>query len=675
MSSTRLLGVLFGLFGLVFGLPEISSAQGAPRSTKSAKVNRAKDSDHTMPLKFDVLGDGIELPARELEYDASGENNLNIAGLDLNSTSLSAKILKGKKLHSRLAKSFGEDAEQFFFLFQWPEGLLPEGNLEMISRSGRVVLRFDLNDEGKEEWRRQLATWRTGLIAGGLPKAQAEKAPLFKIGFGQRVEAPRKGSAFEPGLEPFRFCLTKNYDLGFTRLCTPMYEVRLVKKVPVIVLLPLTSAPPRIIAFNESAPLKNSVPVAADQKVQFFAELANGMSYEFLSSPLPLNLVEMNVEPGATEARLVSWGPRPSLPVKELNREEEGFFDKIGFQQTIGDLREFWELRIPLNNTAVYLPGTTGGIFKQQIVINKLPSESIRPYLDSRTIEASYVDGVKIFGRAGPGSKLSTKQNSIEPRGGQEFVWYFQNRKRGETNRSYLTIKNGDQEFRAYHEMYKGYPRELSTRLSGIVSSEGSLVMMGELAFNYWFEDIFGWTNYYLARQRWGLSTKYFQSLTNFSLASSSATSTNTGILKVVTADLKYRLSPGLWNRDESWGLMGSYQKINYLSFDSAFTGGGIFWARSMPKIFDDLFNILPMFRYPKWVDADFILYFLPGDAKTKINSVTYALNFHGKVMWTNAFFGEAGFGVKQYGFQDSTTLKKLQFGSLYGTVGLGLNF
>jgi hypothetical protein len=178
-----------------------------------------------------------------------------------------------------------------------------------------------------------------------------------------------------------------------------------------------------------------------------------------------------------------------------------------------------------------------------------------------------------------------------------------------------------------------------------------------------------------LARQRWGLSTKYFQSLSNFALSSSSATSTNTGILKVVTADLKYRLSPGMWNRDESWGLMGSYQKINYLTFDSAFTGGGIFWARSMPKVFDDLFNILPMFRYPKWVDAEFVLYFLPGDAKTKINTATYALNFHGKVMWTNSFFGEAGFGLKQYGFQDSTTSKKLQFGSLYGTMGLGLNF
>jgi hypothetical protein len=419
--------------------------------------------------------------------------------------------------------------------------------------------------------------------------------------------------------------------------------------------------------------------VAPHRPVQFYAELASGVSYEFVSIPQKLNLVEMTAEPGAETAHLISWGAHPAQPVSVIRKEEEDFFDKIGFQQTIGDLREFWETDISLKDPAIYLPGLSGGVFKQKLIISKLPSDSFRPYLANRTIEASYIDGAKVFGRAAPSTRLQTSQNSIEmDKGSREFTWYFRSLKRGSMNRSYLTIHSDGKEYKAYHEMFKGYPRELSARLSGILSSEGSLVLVGEFAFNYWFEDLFGWTQYYLARHRWGLSTKYFQSLTNFSLANASSSKTsNSGILKVTTLDLKYRLSPGLWNRDESWGFTGSYQKVNFLTFDSSFLGNGVFWARSMPKVFDDMLNLLKIFRYPKWVDAELIFYYLPGEAKTKINFPNYALNFHGKVMWTNSFFGEAGFGLKQYNFQDAsvTPAKKLQFGSLYGTAGIGLNF
>ena len=107
--------------------------------------------------------------------------------------------------------------------------------------------------------------------------------------------------------------------------------------------------------------------------------------------------------------------------------------------------------------------------------------------------------------------------------------------------------------------------------------------------------------------------------------------------------------------------------------------GVGIFWARSMPKGFDEFLNVLPWMRYPKWVDVEF-LYYLTSSApnSTLVGGDNTSLNFHGKLMWTNNFFGEAGFGIKRLHwvqYFSATDQKDFFFTSVYGTVGIGLSF
>ena len=52
-----------------------------------------------------------------------------------------------------------------------------------------------------------------------------------------------------------------------------------------------------------------------------------------------------------------------------------------------------------------------------------------------------------------------------------------------------------------------------------------------------------------------------------------------------------------------------------------------------------------------------------------------YALNFHGKVLWTPRFYGEAGFGIKKYYFLQKQTQQGASLNTFYGTLGIGLNF
>ncbi len=204
---------------------------------------------------------------------------------------------------------------------------------------------------------------------------------------------------------------------------------------------------------------------------------------------------------------------------------------------------------------------------------------------------------------------------------------------------------------------------------------------MGEVAFNYWFENFLGsYDKHY--HQRWGLSAKAFRSLTNLELSRLNSA------LAAYTAELKYRLEPGLWARDETWGLLGGYQKVTYDFFDAQMAGLGFFWARSMPKVFDDLIaylDIWDLFNYPKWVDLEFIYYMVSPESNIIMGPVGYgnwALNFHGQIMFTPTFFGEAGFGIKQYDFGQGIldrygrpATKGFSFTSSYGTFGFGFKF
>lgn len=200
---------------------------------------------------------------------------------------------------------------------------------------------------------------------------------------------------------------------------------------------------------------------------------------------------------------------------------------------------------------------------------------------------------------------------------------------------------------------------------------------MGEAAYNLWFEDVLGWDQYYLSKQRWGVSTKYFQSFTKYKV-----TGYGNAELKVVNADLKYRFTPGLWTRDESHGAMVSYQdfeaSLEVTKFKAPMLGVGWFWARSMPQVVDEIFSLIPYMDYPKWVDMEFIYYAASMDSTKKLN-FNFALNFHGQVLWKNNFFGEAGFGIKRYDFIDATNSLQSNLGYqlnvLYGTVGMGVKF
>jgi hypothetical protein len=370
--------------------------------------------------------------------------------------------------------------------------------------------------------------------------------------------------------------------------------------------------------------------------------------------------------------RVVGYDTRPLSKSLLLNPDQYSIWTKsLGFESTIGDPRKFWAAAVPTNDPKLYFPGEGGGVFRQRFELSEIPRRQSRVYLQTDAPKGTYNDNIKIFGRKQPSAEISTEENFVDvnEKDNAEFTWRFKATERGQINRSYLNVEVDGKKYRSYYELYKGFPREISGRFTGVQSSSG-FIMLGEVAYNQWFEDLFTWSNYWVSRQRWGVSARYFQSFNELNVD----TSGGTAPLSVWNVDLKYRLVPGLWGRDETLGVLTSYQNVTFDELKAPMVGVGAFWARSMPKVFDDFINIVSFMRYPKWVDMEFIYYVQSMDSEIKLNS-SMSLNFHGKVLWTERFFGEAGFGIKRYAFSNATLNQKAELNAFYGTVGLGINF
>lgn len=636
-------------------------------------LKTAATRDFNKPLYFDQLDNGVILPPMELEYDLGNNGKvLRIGNVILSEKTFFFALLPLGKTHSELNQVLRSgEAEKYALVLAWPEKLLGSGTLEMISRTGSVLWSHSFSESDRLQWQKKLEEWRKALITKGAAAKDVARSGIFGSQYAI-LDVASANAPFWGQKESFRFCLTQTDGRNSTKMCSQRYGTKSSGRSVIMGKVRVDPTTPRVLVQNEEAPLKNSVAVAADMPTAFFAELASGESYEFVAVPNKLELMDISDTKKPNLLRIVGYDTRPVGRSIILNPDQYSALTKLlGFEATIGDPRKFWAAAIRREDPKIYLPGQGGGVFKQRFELSEIPRTQSRVYLSKRTPTGTYIDGVKLEGRKQPLAVVTSEQNSVQlnDRDPASFVWDFRATERGKINRSYLNVEFDGKTYKSYYEIYKGFPRELSGRFTGVQAS-GEFIIMGEVAYNQWFEDLFGWTNYWVSRQRWGVSAKYFQSFNQLKVDNAG----NTAPLSVMTVDLKYRVTPGLWGRDETVGGMVSYQNVTFDKLKAPMLGVGAFWARSMPKVFDDFFNLLPLLRYPKWVDMEFIYYASSMDSNVTLNA-PLSLNFHGKVYWSDRYFGEAGFGVKRYGFTDSSVNQKAELNTFYGTVGLGINF
>lgn len=657
-------------------------------------------------LFYDPVKNGILLEKQQIDYDLTNEAALRVGPYFLNGSDVAMYLTK--EYGEFFEIEFGFEARRRFgpmyvTSFKWPTDYLENGLIELQDDKGEVL------------WKRMvmakdIAAWKA-LLEEEKNNTKMTKERLAKMMEGrkgkktpERIDISRPdslsplhtrsafGFAYRGVYElpinqivvPFRFCLSKEVDDGRIGLCSKRYQFFReygnygIKSVS-------TNVRPRVLV-NDKPVTSKGTAVFLDYQtpIKFAALLKNGSYFEFIARPKVINLVDMVEDTADKKIEITGYGDAPLGDVEKDFYQDDYLFAFLNFMPTIGDLRKFWRITVPSANPTIYLKGVGGVPFRQSFVYRHLPSTALRLELSEKTQRATYSSTPDFIGLAQSDVKFGDNEGRVEKTSPKSFDWEFRAPQKGQMNEDELEVTEGTQKFKASYQIFRGFPAEISARLTGVLSTDLDVIVLGEVAGQYWFEKILGWDHYYLSKLRWGMSAKYFDTI----VAKEPDEKGFLGI-SVATVDLKYRLRPGIWARDPTVGLIFASQQVNYsfkqlvggtpeeFTSKASFIGGGLFWARSMPRFFDDLFNIIPFLRYPKWVDVEGVLYPIsldPGQA----SRFTLAVNFHGKIQWTPSFFGEAGFGLKNFAWDDTTigdNGKTVGLAVGYGTVGLGFNF
>ncbi len=373
--------------------------------------------------------------------------------------------------------------------------------------------------------------------------------------------------------------------------------------------------------------------------------LNEGMQYQFSAELIPDRLIEVSLKV-------------PELDIVDLGMKQNQRRILYNLKQMDASLGGFWSYSFPapekLHFTA---PSGKVGYFRWKspagivmrrplLTQSEWPMESLRPVVHLRRTLGSYNSQFKfkVFDSA-------KKEQVISSTGLESGFW----------NNQKMEMNGQTWEYRAL----RMFSSEASGRLSLVNGPDGGILMLGDATFSHYIEkfresstlDSF-WSH------RFGLRARGFSNLAGF-------TSGEKLNLTAFSGEVRVAVLPGLWNFDEIVGLQVGFSSITIEESKAKFGGVGFYWARPLPLIFDKILNVVPIFRYPKYVDLDFTNY----DHHLGIGNFgqNFVMNFHGKMIFTERAFFELGYAWSRYEMEDDLRIRALDFFSM--TTGFGYLF
>lgn len=624
--------------------------------------------DYQIPLRFDPKDNNLSIHNPQLKYMMSNPNTIDLGGMVITADSIAMRLsqIPRDKAPVRFEDSARKEKLFTTLSFKWPVDLASSGTITIETPKRRVLWKKEFGESDMKKWKESLE------YATDEMKKGHEKSTVGIIDIN-----PKDFRFLYAKNARFRMCFSKALETGEKlRACSPPYQA--LSKGERVVIRPL----PMKIKSNagvfvgkrklESAGLIN---FAGGRIIELQIIFGNFASINIGSQPKDPKLLDVVESEDGAEIILTGSGSKPlgGRP-KIVSEPITHFWAPTGYEQDL-----IWQVALPRQSPTIRVPGSFNVPFTLYFSGDKAPKETDRVFVRQTRSSGTYIQAPKVYGYIPSDGMVSSEEYSARKVAPKYFEWSFAAPNKGEKNRARLLIQHrADQRpWVAHYEMFRSYPFEVSTRLTGILVSDFTFIILGEASANAWFETLAGIDHPYISNQRWGLGTKYHKSLTSIQ----SSEDKRIEDYSVINVDLRYNLLPGVWHRDEIVGLSLGFQQSTMVgprlgNHTVQYLGLGAYWARTMPKIFNELFNLFPFMEYPKYVDMDFTLY--PTSLTSDYSpGITFNLNFHGRVFWTERLYGEAGFGIRQTGFTFKTRGREgsVSLSAAYGTMGLGYRF
>jgi hypothetical protein len=620
--------------------------------------------DFTVPLLFPPEENGIKLTDPQIKWELTDGLKINIGGLKIDGSKIGARwtqVSRDSIPTGLQAKGRGGQPVQIFS-FSWPQVMTKGGRLTIENEKEEVKWLNKIGDNVSTKWR--------DFVRRNSSKEWAQHANSTWGAFDANPNSYR----FLKMGDTFRMCMSQtNSDSEQLKICSGQFKVSMsgtdIKFVPVAV----TDAATVSI---EGKPIgaRGIVNFPSANDIDIKVSFANGAFVRIVSHPIALKMLDVVWSKDQHDILVTGRGRVPLGSPKLIRNPKTNFWSDVGL---LAKRDPVWQIALPREAPTVRVLGAFNLPFTLLLKFPKLPKESERVYIREGASGGTYSSRPTYSGYSPSGVEVSSEEESATSETANHFTWLFSAPNLGGENKSRIRLVDTQDENRAWiarHTVFRAYPYEFSARLTGFGTTTFQPVFAGELAGQVWFESLGVTQNDLISRQRWGISYRYFRVLLPFN----EGPGVNVTTLSVGNIDLRYSLKRGIWNRDEVYGFIGSGETVTInttSSSGSSLLGGvGMFWARPMPDVFSSVFNLIPYFRYSKYVDTDFIYYPISLQSGVSLGP-TFTLNFHGKVFWFPRVYGEAGFGFKQFKFQNSGQNQQASFTGGYATVGLGMIF
>lgn len=616
-------------------------------------------------LVFPTELNGIKLIEKNIEYDFAGEKSFQLGRKEFKYTGVFATLTVIGQAPRVLHRSAHKHHR--ILALQWPKELIEFGELQFIeTRKNNVVFEERIGDESLGLWRTAPERMREMLYPTWGETKLRWLGPRVSFKRGRFGLFPIPKDLNQVLGRDLRYCVTEENALNFTKMCSVIMHKDTQGRMR---RSQVQRKQKTILKVNgKEAPLAGEL--AFSQNFDFSVQSSTGFSYQFKGKPIKANVVQiLQSDDYKEELEVLGHGvfPHGAKPFGDGPR----LLEKLGWQDSILPEKHYWNLAVLKETPSI--PALTSGasfIGYQIDSENGYPSKKDRLKI-TKTPRATYSSSVEIKGECQKECNLKATGKDELKTSGKEFVWKIKTPLKNTQNFNQISvIGETSKTWTAQNEIFRATSTEVSSRFSGFATTDSVFSVLGELSFAHWFESLLGWQNSLLSYQRWGLRASYSKTLKGINIANNLEEQS----LSTLNADLKYRFKSGVSGLNETVGLNLSYQQSNLSGRNLPLVGGGIFWEKSMPVIFDKLLNYLPYMDYPKWVDMEFVVY--PTSLSSEVTTnLMWNLNFHGKVLWSKSFFGEMGFGIRSFDLIDQIQEQQFKFFSAYITLGVGAQF
>lgn len=613
-------------------------------------------STYTRPLLFAPEDNHIFLTSPQLKWQLEGDR-LSFGGISFDARNIKFQVSKTSSPNI------------FNMGFNWPTNLATDGVIQ-IRKLNKVIWQEEVDADDIRSWRNRV-------------KVDPELQPIASTTAGalRRTLDELKELKNE---DIIRACFVRKIsESEKLEVCSSPHRAMIGADGKFDILDPLSNAEPNVMIAGQSLGVRGFANFPGKKPIQFLATFSTGATIGFTLVIPQLKMLDVvwkaDQKSGKELLVFTGQGAKPIGQVKELVVPMDHFWSATGLGDEI-----IWQTNILKSSPLLRVLAPFNIPFTYIVQFTDLPDETDRLYISSRTGAGTYSSSPKIYGLIPSQAKLASKEKRVRRKSAKEFQWYFNSPNKGERNKARISLfktEDGkEKEWVAHYQLYRGYPFQAALRLTGLGTEQFSTAIVGEGSITYFPENLL-LDSYLLDYHRWGFSARYFRTITPLKILDENDAVIEVNPFTTYNLDARYNLRPGLWNRDELFGPMISFTSIKILDYEASIAGVGFFWARTMPLVFDKLFNLFPLMNYPKYLDVELIYYPKPVNSLVE-SAATYYLNFAGRIFWTKRFFGEAGFGYKRFNFvmNDAHTTQDgkpnmLDFGIGYGTAGLGLTF